>query len=200
MIQASEPSVLSDVHQKELLRLARLTIAAYLETGYIPHYETGEPALTRCAGAFVTLRNRYILFDVAPDKSLFSLRGCIGYIQTDRPLYQVIQGMAIAAATSDPRLPPVTIEELPEIHIEISILSPLQLVADLEQIQVGLHGLMLVHEKQRGVLLPQVPVERGWSRQEFLEHLCLKAGLPTNYWTDERSRFYLFTTVIIEEQ
>jgi AmmeMemoRadiSam system protein A len=107
--------------------------------------------------------------------------------------------MAVAASTSDPRLPPVMFEELDEIEIEISVLSMLQSVTDLDQVQIGVHGLLMAHEKRRGVLLPQVPVERGWNRQEFFEHLCLKAGLPANYWTDERSLFYSFTTVTFGE-
>jgi AmmeMemoRadiSam system protein A len=196
MAEDRDPTGLEQPQQKELLRLAREAIAAYLETECIPYYETTDPALTQTAGAFVTLKKRH---STLARMNPFSLRGCIGYIRTDRPLYQVVQNMAIAAATTDPRLPPVTVEELDKIQIEISILSRLQQVIDLNGIQIGRHGLVMIYEKRRGVLLPQVPVERGWSRQDFLEHLCLKAGLPANYWTDERSIFYSFTTISFKE-
>jgi AmmeMemoRadiSam system protein A len=196
MAEDRDPTGLGQIQQKELLRLAREAIVVYLETGCIPYHETDDPALTQTAGAFVTLKKRH---PTHTQMNSFSLRGCIGYIRSDRPLYQVVQNMAIAAATADPRLPPVIVEELNKIQVEISVLSKLQQVIDLDQIQIGQHGLVMIHEKRRGVLLPQVPVERGWSRQDFLEHLCLKAGLPANYWTDERSIFYSFTTISFEE-
>lgn len=196
MAEDHDPTGLGQIQQQELLRLAREAIAAYLETGCIPYHETDDPALTQTAGAFVTLKKTP---PAQAQRKSFSLRGCIGYIRTDRPLYQVVQNMAVAAATADPRLPPVMAEELNKIQVEISVLSELQQVLDLDQIEIGRHGLVLIHEKRRGVLLPQVPVERGWSRQDFLEHLCLKAGLPANYWTDERSIFYSFTTISFEE-
>ncbi len=188
-----EPPDLTEARQTELLRLARTTIAEYLETDQIPAYETDDPALTRRSGVFVTLRKQ--------DESLeaeTNLRGCIGHMRADMPLYQVVQEMAVSAATSDPRFPPLTAEELDELSIEISILSPLHRVTDIEQIEVGRHGLMILQGGQQGVLLPQVPVEQGWNREEFLENLCLKAGQPDDCWTD-RPTLYAFTALVFGE-
>jgi AmmeMemoRadiSam system protein A len=142
--------------------------------------------LTRRAGAFVTL------------KKGDELRGCIGHLLADRPLYQRVQEMAVAAATADPRFPPLTAEELEEVSVEISVLSPLHRVIDTQQIQVGTHGLVILQSGQQGVLLPQVPVNEGWDLGEFLENLCLKAGLMPNCWAD-RPTLYAFTAVVFGE-
>ncbi len=191
MLWRYDPPDLAETQQTELLRLARTAIAEHLKTGHIPGHETDDPALIRRSGAFVTLKNR----NQAPESAL---RGCIGHMRADSPLYRVVQEMAVSAATSDPRFPPLTAEELDEVSIEISVLSPLRRVTDIEQIQVGTHGLMIVQNGQRGVLLPQVPVEQGWNREEFLENLCLKAGLPGNCWT-EQPILYAFTALVFEE-
>jgi AmmeMemoRadiSam system protein A len=114
------------------------------------------------------------------------------------PLYRVVQEMAVAAATSDPRFPPLTAEELEQTSIEISILSPLRRITDTQQVEVGTHGLVILQAGQQGVLLPQVPVENGWDREEFLENLCLKAGLPDDCWAD-RPTLYAFTAMVFEE-
>jgi AmmeMemoRadiSam system protein A len=116
----------------------------------------------------------------------------------DKPLYRVVQEMAVAAAASDPRFPALKAEELGQVTIEISALSPLRRVTDPMQIQVGTHGLLIIKGGQRGVLLPQVPVEEGWDRGEFLEGLCRKAGLPTGCWR-EGARLYAFTAVVFGE-
>lgn len=176
----------TEAQRKELLRLARETIAEHLRTGSIPAYETPDPLLNRRAGVFVTLKERG------------QLRGCIGHTRADLPLYQAVQQMAVAAATSDPRFPPLTPEELEDVSIEISILSPMRRVTDLEQIEVGTHGLVILKGEHQGLLLPQVPVEQGWGREEYLENLCLKAGLPTNCWT-EQPTLYSFTAVVFGE-
>lgn len=199
--------ILTEAQQQELLRLARTTITAYLQSGQIPKYETGDPMLTRCAGAFVTLWGRNSLSDHDPTHQLVlnippfpdqfpekRLRGCIGHIWADTPLYLVVQEMAVAAATRDVRLAAVTIEELDEIRIEISILSPTQRLDDLQQIQLGRHGLLIVRGNRRGLLLPEVAIERGWDRKMFLKALCLKAGLPLDSWPGQAT-LYAFTTL-----
>ena len=126
------------------------------------------------------------------------LRGCIGYMKGDTLLYRVVQEMAVSAATSDPRFPPLTAEELSQIRIEISILSPLRRITDPQQIEVGTHGLMIFKDGRQGVLLPQVPVEQGWNREQFLQGLCQKAGLPANCWR-ESATLYAFTASVFGE-
>jgi AmmeMemoRadiSam system protein B/AmmeMemoRadiSam system protein A len=180
-----DPPDLTGARQEELLRLARTTLAEYLETGRTSDYQTQDPVLTRRAGAFVTL------------KKGDELRGCIGHLLADRPLYQRVQEMAVAAA-ADPRFPPLTAEELEEVSVEISVLSPLHRVIDTQQIQVGTHGLVILQSGQQGVLLPQVPVNESWDLGEFLENLCLKAGLMPNCWAD-RPTLYAFTAVVFGE-
>jgi MEMO1 family protein len=181
-----EPPDLTEAQQEELLSLARATIETHLEGGATPDYEADDPLLTRRAGAFVTL------------KESGQLRGCIGHTWADQPLYQVVQETAMSAATGDPRFPPLTLEELDDITIEISILSPFRRVTDVEQIQVGVHGLMIFAGGGRGLLLPQVPVENGWDRETFLEELCRKANLPAGCWR-EGATLYAFTAVVFGE-
>lgn len=188
------PPNLTATQRDELLALARTTIAEYLQTGRIPTYETDDPMLTRRAGVFVTLRRRNQP-SASPE---MSLRGCIGHLWADRPLYQTVQKMAVAAATSDPRFPPMTIEELNSLHIEISILSPLHRVVEIQEIEIGVHGLIISGAGRQGLLLPEVPLTRGWDRETFLESVCYKAGLPTDVWPGKAS-LYAFTTVTFEE-
>jgi len=182
-----EPPDLTEARREELLSLARTTIAEYLKTGEIPDYKTDDPVLTRRSGAFVTLKEHG------------ELRGCIGHMRADTPLYRVVQEMAVSAATSDPRFPPMTADELGEVSIEISVLSPLRRLTDTQQIEVGTHGLMIFKDGHQGVLLPQVPVEQGWDREKFLENLCLKAGLLPDCWREEAA-LYTFTAVVFSEE
>jgi len=184
-----EPPVLTENQREELLTLARTTIAGYLETGRIPDYEADDPALNRRSGVFVTLK----------EKKDEGLRGCIGHTRADMPLYQVVQQMAVAAATEDPRFPPLAPEELSDVAVEISILSPFHRLTDVKQVQVGVHGLMIFHSGRKGLLLPQVPVEQGWDREEYLDNLCLKAGLPADCWA-EQPTLYAFTAVVFGEE
>ena len=110
----------------------------------------------------------------------------------------MVQHIAVAAATEDSRFPPLAKGELADITVEISVLSPFRRVTDVEQIEVGTHGLMIFEGNRQGLLLPQVPVEEGWGREEFLENLCLKAGLPPDCWTG-RPTLYAFTAVVFGE-
>ena len=178
-----EPPDLTDAQREELLALARTAIAGYLETGEMDAYETQDPALARRSGAFVTL------------KQGGELRGCIGHTRADQPLYQAVQRAAVSAATADSRFPSLTVDELPGVAVEVSVLSPFRRVVDIEQIQVGTHGLMVFKDGWQGLLLPQVPVEQGWDREEFLDQLCQKAGLPAGCW-QERASIYAFTAVV----
>jgi AmmeMemoRadiSam system protein B/AmmeMemoRadiSam system protein A len=182
-----EPPELTEARREELLALARTTLETYLEDGAIHPYEPDDPALTRRCGAFVTLKERG------------ELRGCIGHTRADLPLYQVVQQMAVSAATGDSRFPPLTSAELADVTIEISVLSPYRRVTEVAEVEVGTHGLMIFKGGQQGLLLPQVPVEQGWDREEYLDNLCLKAGLPEACWR-EGATLYAFTALVFGER
>lgn len=109
------------------------------------------------------------------------MRGCIGYIEPQKPLYRTVCECALAAALHDPRFDPVSPSELPSIKLEVSVLSPLEDISP-EQVEVGRHGLLVSRGFQRGLLLPQVAVEWKWDARKFLEETCTKAGLPTDAW------------------
>lgn len=180
----------SEARHRALLALARETIAHYLATGERLPYHPGEPYLREPAAVFVTLRER-------PEGDApfgeGELRGCIGQIEANDPLFAAVQDAAIKAATVDPRFYPVTPEELPNLMIEISVLSPFRPVESLEEIAIGQDGLLIIGERRRGLLLPEVPLAYGWGVREFVWALCQKAGLPTNAWP-EMARLYAFTT------
>lgn len=151
-----------------LLRLAHEAVAAALE-GRPLSLTPPSPHLAEPRGAFTTL---YVRGD---------LRGCVGYVLPVYSLYQTVAETARSAASEDTRFWPVTREDLPELEVSLSILSPLQPIQP-EEIEVGRHGLLISLGSHRGLLLPQVPLEHGWDRVAFLEQTCRKAGLPTNAW------------------
>ena len=154
-----------------LLDIARETIVVTLNKAPLPPLPDSLPdVLQQIRGAFVTLNKGR------------NLRGCIGTFRSDRPLVEVVRDMAISAALHDPRFPRVTAEELKEIDIEISALSPLIPVSDPDTIEVGRDGLYVTRGYYSGVLLPQVATEYGWTREEFLAQTCIKAGLPSDAW------------------
>lgn len=127
------------------------------------------------------------------------LRGCVGFAVPIYPLYRTIAETAVSAAFLDPRFPPVTAEEVRQLRIEISVLSPMQPVEATEaesQIHIGRHGLLVTHMGRRGLLLPQVAAEHGWGPAEFLENTCLKAGLHREAWREPGARLELFTAEI----
>jgi len=151
-------------------------------------------------GAFVTL-NRY-------SAEGNSLRGCIGYIEPTYSLYDVIHRVSISSATEDPRFPSVDLEELDDIVIELSILTPPELLkvdspdGYLEKIEIGRHGLIAEKGMRRGLLLPQVPVDhdRNWDVKTFLNHTCQKAWLSSDAWKDvESTKIYSFEAILFEE-
>jgi hypothetical protein len=149
----------------------------------------------RDSGVFVTL-NTY------PEKEL---RGCIGYPEPVMPLIEAIMDSARSASTRDPRFPPVTAKELDKIVVEVSLLTPPELIhvkspkEYLEVIKIGRDGLIADNGILRGLLLPQVPVEWKWTLHEFLDHTCNKAGLPMDAWTDPETKMYRFTAEIFAE-
>ncbi|OQX51305.1 hypothetical protein B5M47_01195 [candidate division CPR3 bacterium 4484_211] len=173
---------------KELLKIARQTLEEYVKTGRIPRIEVQNEALRQPHGAFVTLRKN--------DK----LRGCIGILESNQPLWQVIQQQTIAAAAQDPRFPPVSESELKDIKIEISVLSPLQKVNSWKEIELGKHGVVIEQGSRRGVFLPQVAKETGWDLKTFLGQLCFqKAGLPWNAYQNPQTNIYIFSTKTASE-
>jgi AmmeMemoRadiSam system protein A len=191
---------ISPAEQRCLLAEARETIAAKLE-GRRARYErepelarlaaAGESALTRPCGAFVSLH-----LETGRGRKL---RGCIGRMGASLPLEETIRTMALEAAFGDPRFPPLGAEELPRCAIEISVLSPLEPCAYPRQVKVGVHGLYLIRQGRSGVLLPQVPVEQGWNLDEYLDYICVKAGLPPLSYEAPDAKLYTFTAVVFEE-
>lgn len=179
---------LSEKDKERLLEIARETIRAVAKGEPLPVFSVDSPALLEERGAFVTIHTRD-----------GRLRGCIGMFQSNKPLYETVRDMAVAAAKDDPRFSPVREEELEDVRIEISVLSPLRKIDDVEEIEVGRHGIYIVKGLNRGVLLPQVATEHGFDRYQFLDQTCLKAGLPPGCWR-EGADIYIFEADIFEEE
>lgn len=180
--------MLGERERLALLCLAREAIAQYLRDGSRAALPEGMPALEAVCGAFVTLHRGG------------ELRGCIGSMIGRAPLGETVREMAIAAATEDPRFDSLHPEELSEIDIEISVLSPLKRVRDAGEIQVGVHGILLRRGMRQGVLLPQVATEWGWNREEFLRQTCRKAGLPADAWQDPETVIEIFSAQVFGEE
>jgi AmmeMemoRadiSam system protein A len=161
--------------------LAREAIRSAVAGSPEPSLQDVPPALQARAGVFVTLYRHG------------QLRGCVGTLRDDEPLHVAVRRIAQAAALQDGRFDPVGRQEVDELEIEISVLSPLKPVARPEEIVVGEHGVVLECDGYRGVFLPKVAVEQGWSREMLLDQLCLKAGLPRGAWQDPSARLYVFT-------
>lgn len=180
---------LNKSEQDFLLHLARATIVTHLQNQPLPAIlDVPEGPLRETCGAFVTLtRNLH-------------LRGCIGYTTSNKPLYATVMDCAISAATEDPRFPHLDLEELPQTKIEISVLSPFWEIQDIDQIEVGTHGLLITRGKQRGLLLPQVAREHRFDRGKFLEQTCLKAGLSPQAWKESETQIKLFTALVFSEE
>ena len=121
------------------------------------------------------------------------LRGCIGYIKAYKPLCETVQEMAIAAAFRDPRFPSLKPDEVKQLTFEISVLSPLKRIHDVNEIEVGKHGLYMIRGHKSGLLLPQVATEYGWDRTTFLKETCHKAGLQPDAWMDAATEIYIFS-------
>ena len=126
-----------------------------------------------------------------------SLRGCIGRLLGNGPLYKTVAAMARAAAFEDPRFPPLKAEEFPEITTEISIMGPISPCPDVQAVIVGRHGLIARQGNRQGLLLPQVPVEWGWDRETFLARTCNKAGLPPDAWKNPDCKILWFEAEVI---
>lgn len=179
---------LSDDEKRELLGIARKSVERVVRGHGVPVPKTTSQALQEPCGAFVTITEHG------------QLRGCIGYTEVVKPLAEVVSDVAAKAALDDPRFPPVSEDELDEIQLDISVLSPLERVSEIEEIEVGKHGLLLENGYFRGLLLPQVALECNWDREAFLQNTARKAGLPLDAWKDKNTILYRFTAEVFSEE
>ncbi|MBN2411071.1 AmmeMemoRadiSam system protein A [candidate division KSB1 bacterium] len=186
--QNKSEHVLNIREKQELLKIARQTIIRTVTSqppvSYVPEF----PVFKEKRGAFVTIHKND------------QLRGCIGFIQPVKSLLDTIIEMAEAAAVSDPRFTPVQPDEISEIEIEISVLSPLREITDVDNIIIGTHGLYIEQDYNKGLLLPQVATEYNWDTITFLEHTCRKAGLPVNAWKSKNTQIYIFSADVFSEK
>jgi AmmeMemoRadiSam system protein A len=179
MLDASEKA--------ELLKLARMTLQQHYADHTVPAVHTVHKNLTERRGAFVSLHRGE------------ELRGCIGQLYPDRALYKIVQHCVLSAALEDTRFLPVTREEVQDLSIEISVLSPFRCVRTVEEIEVGKHGLYVVQGRFRGLLLPQVATQFHWDRTKFLEQTCLKSGLTESAWRDPNTMIHTFEAEVFSE-
>jgi AmmeMemoRadiSam system protein A len=171
--------------QQRLLRLARRCVEARVRREPPPIVEQGG-GLDLPMGAFVSIHH------------FGELRGCLGRLETDRPIAENVAHLASIVPDSDPRFAPLAPSELPGVDVEISALTPEREITDVTTIEVGRHGLIVEQGHRRGLLLPQVATEYGWDRETFLDHTCLKAGLPPNAWRTG-ARIFVFEAQVFGE-
>ncbi|MBN1901129.1 AmmeMemoRadiSam system protein A [Candidatus Sumerlaeota bacterium] len=184
---------LSPEEEANLLRISRYTMEKWVrETKYPSEKEIESfsitPGIQEKSGVFVSLHK------------LGELRGCIGYITGTIPLFQAVIENTVNAASKDSRFPPVQEDELDMIGIEISVMTPLQPVDDINMIEVGRDGLVIEKGFHQGLLLPQVATEWGWDRKEFLEQTCRKAGLPADAYLKKDVRIFRFQARVFGEK
>jgi len=181
-------TILTKLQRNKLLRIARDSIDLYATGRKELNVKEDDPLLNQNMGAFVTLHKEN------------RLRGCIGNIVGRQPLYLTVRDMAIAASTDDPRFSPVTKEELKNIDIEISVLSPLKKITSADEITLGEHGVLVRNDFTSGVYLPQVATETGWSKEQFLNSLCGdKAGMSPDAWKKGACDIYIFSAEVFKE-
>jgi len=178
---------LSRKSKERLLEIAREAIFQRLQRGSVPPFAVSEAELQVLAGAFVSLH-----LDG-------QLRGCIGTLHGERPLHQTVVDMAVEAATNDPRFPELSPKELPKTDIEVSVLTPFVPI-DPTDVVPGRHGLYIARGPRRGVLLPQVATQYGWTREKYLAELCRKAGLPEDAWKDKDTRLFAFEALVFSNE
>lgn len=182
---------MKNIEQKELLNLARESIKYYLENRQTLQVEKPQnPEFLKKRAVFVTLNLHG------------NLRGCIGHMQARMPLYEAVIEMAVGAAFEDPRFPQVkNNQELEDIDIEISVLSPMERIFDYKKIRLGIDGVWIKQGFRSGVFLPQVATETGWDLDTFLGNLCAhKAGLPYNTFKNADTEIYIYQVEKFEEK
>ncbi len=178
---------MNDTQKQTLLKVACDTVKAILTDGALPRPKSSDPELNAPCGCFVTLKNRE------------QLRGCIGQFTSDKPLIELVVEMAKASAASDPRFfdDPITADELEQLDVEISVLSPLQKTDDPLSLRLGIDGIYIKRGCTSGCFLPQVATETGWNKKQFLSYCCThKAGLPADAWKDPKTDVYLFSAEV----
>ena len=175
---------LTERERRELLDLAKKTIASYVKSGKTLEYSGSDPRFLANGAVFVTINRQG------------SLRGCIGNIIPVMPLHRSVISNAVAACSRDPRFAPMSREELKDMEVEVTVLSPLVPLDDIKNIVIGRHGLYLTNGMQSGVLLPQVAEEYHWDVPTFLEQVSLKAGMSKDAW--KNSQLYTFTADVIK--
>jgi len=188
-------SQLSDSDGELLVKTVRLIVTEYLKnSSKIKLDQSFESNFSFKSGVFVTLNNTA------------GLRGCVGFPLPDKKLYSALSEAAIAAATEDPRFPPVNVVELDQITFEVTVLTPPEVIHISDtieypsKIKVGRDGLIVKHGSNSGLLLPQVSVEYGWTEEEFLSHTCEKAGLPGNCWKEKETLVQKFEGIVFKEE
>ena len=180
---------LSQEQKRQLIQIAKESMAVYVNQGEVKEIAMTDPRLRIPEGAFVTIKKRK------------ELRGCIGRIISQAPLYQTVRDMAIAAAVKDPRFPAVSPKELAELVVEVSVLSLPWEIKDVNEIELGKHGVIVSQGYRSGVFLPQVATDTGWTKEEFLSQLCeQKAGLPPDAWKDSGTKIEIFTADVFSEE
>jgi AmmeMemoRadiSam system protein A len=177
---------LSEAERRSALQLARTAVVEAVTDQKLPDRIPHDGIFAQRRGVFVTLhvRNR--------------LQGCIGVVEANEPLGEAIVRCAASAAREDPRFAPMKVEQLGELGIEISLLSELAPITP-DSIEIGRHGLLIAVQGRRGILLPQVAVEHQFSREQFLEETCRKAGLPREAWRDPEARIFGFACEVFQE-
>jgi len=181
-------AVFTEAEGRELLRLARASLEAWVrERRRIRPPEPLTGALARPLGAFVSLHTRER-----------DLRGCIGHMQPSGPLAEEVIELAVAAGVHDARFEPLTVGELGNLIYEVSVLSPMKPIRTRD-VKPGVHGLYIRRAGYSGVLLPQVATDHGWDREIFLEHTCMKAGLPPDAWRNPETQVCAFTAQVVSE-
>lgn len=185
---SEEQNLLNNSEKKILLELAENTVKAVVKDKSKPEPDSIPEILKQERGAFVTLEKNG------------NLRGCIGYVMPIKPLWEAVREMAVSAAMKDPRFSPVKEKELDDITVEISVLTVPEKIEDIEEIEVGKHGLIIQRGFQKGLLLPQVATDHGWDRKTFLQQTCRKAGLPNNAWQDESCEIKIFSAQVFSRE
>lgn len=176
-----------------LLDIARGAIRSELTGEHPAHPEPPGETVRHPAGAFVTLR----IPDPAGGEP--ALRGCIGHVEATRSLDDAVRDSAVSAAFRDPRFAPITLPELEQVRIEVSVLSPLRHVSSPEEVVPGRHGVLLSGFGRSGLLLPQVATEQSWDRETFLTHCCYKAHLSPECWKNAATEIQVFTAIVFDE-
>lgn len=175
--------------ERRLMEIAKDTVKLYVTKKKTLEVTESDPRLNAIEGAFVTLHKNG------------RLRGCIGHIIGQQPLYLTVRDMAVAAASQDPRFNPVDPSEIDSLDIEISVLSKPWIAKDPAEIEMGVHGVIVKQGRRQGVFLPQVATETGWDRETFLSQLCAtKAGLPADAWKDPGTELHIFTATVFSEE